>query len=114
MLNARIEAISYYNGTKYEPKIEIGERTSFGQNLHMTCCKELTIGHDVKFSANIYITDVAQEDENVLTQPLIEKPTHIGDYCFIGYGAPVSHSENSAWSAATQLFWRGIILVTRF
>lgn len=91
MPNARIEAISNYNGVKYEPKIEIGERTSFGQNLHMICCKELTIGHDVTFSANIYIADVAHDyrviDENVLTQPLIVKPTHIGDYCFIGYGA---------------------------
>ena len=91
MPHARIEAISNYNGISYEPKIEIGERTSFGQNLHMICCKELTIGKDVTFSANIYISDVAHEykhiGENVLMQPLIVKPTHIGDNCFIGYGA---------------------------
>ncbi len=91
MPNARIEAISNYNGVPYEPKIEIGERTSFGQNLHMICCKELTIGKDVTFSANIYIADVAHEYRNigvnVLEQPLIVKPTHIGDNCFIGYGA---------------------------
>ncbi len=89
--NARIEAISYYNGVSYEPKIEIGERTSFGQNLHMICCKELTIGKDVTFSANVYISDVAHEyrniGENVLMQPVLVKPTHIGDNCFIGYGA---------------------------
>lgn len=93
MPNARIEAITYYNGIKYNPHLEIGERTSFGQNLHMICCKELTIGNDVTFSANIYIADVAHEykniGENVLGQPLIVKPTHIGDNCFIGYGAVI-------------------------
>lgn len=91
MPNARIEAISLYGGVKYKPHLEIGEKTNIGQNLHMCCCKELIIGSNVTFSANVYIADVAHEyrniGENVLSQPLIIKPTHIGDNCFIGYGA---------------------------
>ena len=98
MPNARIEAISNYNGVAYEPNIEIGERTTFGQNLHMICCKELTIGRDVTFSANIYISDVAHEYRNigvnVLMQPLLVKPTHVGDNCFIGYGACILPGVN--------------------
>ena len=93
MPNARIEAITNYNGFSYKPYLEIGERTSFGQNLHMICCKELIIGKNVTFSANIYIADVAHEykniGENILMQPLIVKPTYIGDNCFIGYGAVI-------------------------
>lgn len=89
--NARIEAITSYNGQTYSPKITVGDRTSFGQNLHLCSCQEVTIGNDVTFSANIYIADVAHDYRKIgvpiLQQELLVKPTRIGDHCFIGYGA---------------------------
>lgn len=52
---ARIEAISQYNGQKFNPIIEIGDNTSFQQNVHMISAGKLKIGSNCVFSSYIYI-----------------------------------------------------------
>ena len=91
MKNSRIEAIDSYDGKKFLPKMKIGDNTSIGQNFHIVACDELEIGKDVTISANVYISDVEHDyqelDIHILKQNLIVKKTKIGDNCFIGYGA---------------------------
>src|SRR5574344_403445 len=86
MDGARIE--THKNG-----KITIGENCSFGQNLHLTAGGNLTIGSNVTISGNVFISDNnhCYDKLNVhsFDQKLEIKETHIGDYCFLGYGAAI-------------------------
>ena len=93
LYHSRIEAITYYNGQSYLPQIIIGDNTSIGQCFHLCACKEVKIGKNVTFSANIYIADVVHSYKQigipVLKQKLLINPTRIGDNSFIGYGASI-------------------------
>lgn len=90
---ARLEAITEYNGTKFEPRLEIGDDTGFEQGLHMTCAEDITIGKQVTVLAYVMIQDCTHEyedvEKNILDQKLITKPVKIGDGCFIGLGARI-------------------------
>lgn len=90
---ARLEAITEYNGRKYDPRIEIGDDTGFEQGLHLTCAESVKIGKQVTVSAYVMIQDCAHgyEDvlKNVLEQKLNTQPIDIGDGCFIGLGARI-------------------------
>ncbi len=91
--NARIEAIDAYGTQKFKPLIEIGDNTTFQQNLHMISAGTLKIGHDCVFSSYVYISncnhDASGVDVNVLNAPLIVKDTTVGNYCFVGTGAKI-------------------------
>jgi acetyltransferase-like isoleucine patch superfamily enzyme len=72
--------------------IHIGDNCSIGQNLHLTsgCDQDLSIGHDVTISGNVFISNVAHGyevlNQSMMEQPLVGKATKIGNYCFLGYG----------------------------
>lgn len=90
---ARIEAISEYNGKKYNPYLEIGDDTGFEQGLHLTCAEHIIIGKQVTVSAYVMIQDCSHNyediDKNVLEQELLTDPVEIGDGCFIGLGVRI-------------------------
>ena len=81
---SRIEAIIRYEKQELSPKIEIGDRVSIGQNLHMTCGEHIRIEDDVTISAGVLITDISHTHKelnvNPLLQPLETEPVHIGRY----------------------------------
>jgi len=72
-------------------KIIIKENVSIGHNLHLTAGCILEIGANSTISANVLITDISHEyqeiDKHIMEQSLIIRKTLIGENCFIGYGA---------------------------
>ncbi len=85
---ARIEAISKWNSQKFNPRIFIGDNTSFEQNSHIIATGNLIIGKSCVFSSRVFITTCSHSyDEvnvNVMQQNLINNDVIIGDNCFIG------------------------------
>ncbi|KIP87244.1 hypothetical protein SN15_02670 [Stenotrophomonas maltophilia] len=55
--NCWIEAVDAYKGTPYEPRIQIGQSSMFGNNVHISAVKSITIGRDCLFGSNIYVGD---------------------------------------------------------
>lgn len=81
----RLEAIG-------DGKIIIGNNCAIEQNVHVISKnQELYIGDNTTISANVFISNVDHNYEDitksVMEQNLIEKNTYIGKSCFIGYGA---------------------------
>lgn len=87
------------NGARFEihdeGKLVIGEDVSIGQNFHVVSGgnETLTIGNHVTISGNVFISNMNHSYEKIdvhsYEQEHIAKPTSVGDYCFIGYGAVV-------------------------
>jgi len=85
--NARIEVVNKESSIIFEDNISIGE------NFHIISGENLIIGRDSTISANVFITNIDHEyqeiDKHILEQPLIIKETQVGENCFIGYGAVI-------------------------
>lgn len=82
-----------------ESSITIGNDVSIGQGFHVVSYNDdLRIGSHVTISARVMITNCDHSyeelEKHILRQPLISKPTRIGDYCFIGYGAVIQAGTN--------------------
>lgn len=88
--NARIECIVSWDGQVFSPELEIGDNTSFEQDLHLICANHVKIGSDCVFSARVFISDLNHEysdiTKSVMRQPLVVKDIEIEDGCFVGYG----------------------------
>lgn len=86
---ARVEVVDKNSSIVFEDNISIG------QNLHIISGggQELRIGKNTTFSANVFITNVDHEYQNIdihiMEQKLIFNKTQIGENCFIGYGAVI-------------------------
>lgn len=75
-------------------KIIIEDNISFGQNCHIICSSEfLNICSHTTLSANVFITNIDHNyqeiGKHILDQKYLVKTTHIGENCFIGYGAAI-------------------------
>ncbi len=86
---ARIEVVDKNSSIVFEDNISIG------QNLHIISGggQELRIGENTTFSANVFVTNIDHQydeiNKHILEQPLVSSKTHIGENCFIGYGAVI-------------------------
>jgi len=86
---ARIEVVDKNSSIVFEDNISIA------QNLHIISGgnQELRICKNTTFSANVFITNVDHEyqdiDVHIMEQKLIFNKTQIGENCFIGYGAVI-------------------------
>ena len=89
MPNARIEVVDKNSSIVFEDNISIA------QNLHIISGgnQELRICKNTTFSANVFITNVDHEyqdiDVHIMEQKHIISETKIGENCFIGYGAVI-------------------------
>ena len=89
MSNARIEVLDKKSSIIFEDNISIA------QNLHIISGgnQELKIGKNTTFSANVFVTNVEHEYQNInihiMEQKLIFNKTQIDENCFIGYGAVI-------------------------
>ena len=75
-------------------RIRICENVSIGQHFHITCAeRELTIGANTTISGNVFVTNIDHEYKklgiHILKQPHLVSETHVGENCFIGYGAAI-------------------------
>lgn len=91
--DSRIETIEQWGKNKYTPRVIIGSGTTFEQRLHMTCASEMKIGRECAILADVMITDINHEyneiNKNVMSQSIEVKKTVVGDYCFIGMGSKI-------------------------
>lgn len=83
----RIEAVTEYEGIKYNPLIILGSRVSFQQNAHVTCAGSIEIGDNTAIASNVTITDI-DHPYNDITIPIEQqqlkvKPVKIGRDCKI-------------------------------
>ncbi|OQQ07457.1 lipopolysaccharide biosynthesis protein [Vibrio splendidus] len=89
--------VRIFPGSRFEVHnkgyIKIGNNVGIGQNFHVTSGGELNIGSDTVISANVFVTNIDHEYENInipiLEQDNIFKNTEIGNNCFIGIGAAI-------------------------
>ena len=77
---------------KSHPKIHIGANTYINRNTFLDASESLTIGQQCAVGPNCYITD-HDHDSSInlppLEQPLISKPTKIGDRVWLGANVTV-------------------------
>lgn len=82
----RMEALN--NGT-----ITIGNNVSIAQNFQCTSIGDLRIEDNVTIAGNVFVTNIDHDYQewgrHILEQNKIFKETHIGENCFIGYGAAI-------------------------
>lgn len=89
---ARIEAITYYCGTKFTPRLSIGERVTIEQGVHISCADCVSIGDNTTISSYVYISDLEHKHDlntNVFDIDLDVNPVCIGSHVFIGTGAKI-------------------------
>nr|NYT99825.1 acyltransferase [Stenotrophomonas sp. SbOxS2] len=55
--NCWFQAVDSYKGSIYQPRITIGAASMFGNNVHISAIKSITIGKDCLLGSNIYIGD---------------------------------------------------------
>lgn len=85
--HARIECIGKNS------VLEIGENTSIGPNVNITCAGEILIEKGVTISSNVFLTDMDHEYKNIdvpiMEQGNIVNTIVIGENSFIGTGAVI-------------------------
>lgn len=71
--------------------LEIGNNVAIGQNVHITSASNLKIGDSSTILANVFITNIDHNYEelgtHVLKQRITVRETIIGENCYIGIGA---------------------------
>ena len=95
--NLRLEAIDYYKGQRFNPKILIGDNVGFNTDIHIGCINHVEIGNNCLLGSRIIITDHNHGDtslESLKVEPSIRKlyskgPVIIEDNCWIGEGAAI-------------------------
>ena|SRR5271167_2533051 len=92
--HAFLSVIAELHGRTYDPCLTIGDRSSFGQQLFISCCGHLEIGRDVLGSERVFITDTYHDyrhpERPPVSQPLAApKRVTIGDGVFLGVGSCV-------------------------
>lgn len=53
----RMEAIGFFYEEDFQPELTIGDKVSFGDDIHIGCVSQLTIGSNVLCGSNIVILD---------------------------------------------------------
>ena len=73
--------------------LSIEDGVCIEQRVHITAASNLIIGRNTTISANVYISDIDHEYEqigvHILAQPLKVARTLIGENCFIGLGVSI-------------------------
>jgi len=88
----RLECWDSYEDDKFTPELTIGDNVCMNYNVHIGCINKISIGNNVLFASNIYITDhhhgYADERHIHLSpakRPLVSKgPVIIEDNVWIG------------------------------
>lgn len=89
----RIEGVSHWMGHRFNPQIIVEDGVSIEQSCHLTAMGLLRIGRGTLITYGVMITDIDHEyrdvDLKVLSQPILNSLTEIGESCFIGAGAKI-------------------------
>lgn len=93
----RIEAVSEYEGQKFNPNITIGNNVNFNTDIHIGCIDRVEIGNNCLFASRIYITDHDHGDTSLNSlslapakRKLVSKgPVIIKDNVWVGEGVAI-------------------------
>lgn len=93
----RLQCIPEYHGFSYSPKLTIGDNVSFGENCHVGCVGNMTIGKNTMIGSGCTIVDHNHGDYSKgitdaikMELPLHSKgDVHIGSNVWIGDNAIV-------------------------
>lgn len=93
--NATLYAVHSYGNTTYQGRVQIGDRTFLNNNAKLISAFNITIGNDVAFGHNVFVSDFDHEYELIgvsrLDTPLRSKgKVIIGDRCWIGTNACIT------------------------
>lgn len=55
--NLWLEAVTEYQGKKFSPVIQIGDRVGFSNGVHISAINQITIGNDVLFGSHVFVSD---------------------------------------------------------
>jgi len=55
--NLWLQAVTEYEGIKFEPEIHLGDRIKMSNGVHITSINKIKIGNDVLFGSNVYVSD---------------------------------------------------------
>ena len=92
----RMEAIAFSYDNSFTPVVTIGDKVSFGNDIHIGCLSEITIGSNVLCGSNIVIMDhdhgcygnsLGQHslpNHPPASRKLVSAPIRIGDNVHIG------------------------------
>ncbi|HEL7629297.1 TPA: acyltransferase [Stenotrophomonas maltophilia] len=73
--------------------LTVGDDVSIGQNFHIICSSQLSIGSGCLISSGVFVTDTDHQYEDISTpvahQPVTVRATSIGENCFLGVGARI-------------------------
>ena len=91
---AWLSVVEEHLGTRYEPRLTIGDRVKLGHDLVIACIGEVVIEDDVLVSDRVFIGDTSHgfsdPDTPVHAQPMTPpKPVRIGRGAFLGVGSIV-------------------------
>jgi len=118
-----IQAVTDYQGIRYQPEIVIAEGTCIGGHCMITAVESVRIGPGCLFSEQVFISDHAHDTFTVEVRPLSVRPlkalgaVEIGARCFIGIRAVImpgvrlgDHCVVGANSVVTRSFPAGTVL----
>lgn len=90
---ARLEAIRYFNGSAYNPRLEIGDNTFIEHDVHIACANDIRIGRNVLIASRVFICDhnhtLSPDVDHPLKTPLNVSDVSIGDGCWLGEGVVI-------------------------
>ena len=88
-----IEAVSFYKGQTFNPRIEIGDNVSISEGVHISCINHIRIASNVLIGSRAYIADHQHGIYKGNAQSHPEEPPALRP---LGGGGPVTIGEN-AW-----------------
>ncbi len=90
---ARFDIVTERYGFTFQPRVIIGDGSTFEQNFHLACAQEIVIGQKVAVTENVGIFDIWHPYQDIarpiVDQPLKSAPVRIGDGSLIGMGAVI-------------------------
>ena len=92
---AWLSVVEEHNGTRYEPRLEIGDRTLFGRMAYISCVGHIRIGSEVLAGDRVVIADSYHQyedpDVNIVHQPMAPpEPVVIEDGVMLGIGVCIA------------------------
>jgi acetyltransferase-like isoleucine patch superfamily enzyme len=91
---AWLSVVEEHLGSRYEPRLTIGNRVKLGHDLVIACIGEVVIEDDVLVSDRVFIGDTSHgfsdPDTPIHAQPMMPpRPVRIGRGAFLGVGSIV-------------------------
>lgn len=100
-----IEAVRFYRGAKYEPRLILGDRVALSDLVHISCARSIVLGEDCLLGSKVYIGDhhhgSVRDLEQIGTTPPAARP--LGDLGEISIGARTWIGDGAVVLAGTVL-----------